>query len=46
MAREAALVASKGEPKGGAAAAQAPRFSTHARRHAGHQVFQPSGRFF
>ena len=44
--REVAFAASKGEPKGGAAALGAPRFSTRAKRHSGHQVFQPSGRFY
>ncbi len=45
--REVRLAASKGEPKGSAEARCAPRFAGgSAKRHAGHQVFQPSGRFY
>ena len=45
--REVRLAASKGEPKGNAEARCAPRFAGgSAKRHAGHQVFQPSGRFY
>jgi len=45
--REVRLTASKGSPKGSAEARCAPRFGGGgAKRHAGHQVFQPSGRFY
>lgn len=45
--REVLLAASKGSPKGSAEARCAPRFGGGgAKRHAGHQVFQPSGRFY
>ena len=45
--REVRLAASKGEPKGSVEARCAPRFAGGcAKRHAGHQVFQPSGRFY
>lgn len=45
--REVRLAASKGSPKGSAEARCAPRFvGNSAKRHAGHQVFQPSGRFY
>ena len=45
--REVRLAASKGEPKGSAEARCAPRCAgSSAKRHAGHQVFQPSGRFY
>ncbi|CAL8469769.1 g9311 [Coccomyxa elongata] len=43
--REVLLAATKGEPKG-SGGARSPRFSNRAKRHVGHQVFQPSGRFF
>jgi hypothetical protein len=43
--REVRLTATKGEPKG-SGGDRSPRFSTSAKRRAGHQVFQPSGRFF
>lgn len=45
--QEVRVAASKGEPKGSAEARCAPRFAGgSAKRHAGHQVFQPSGRFY
>ena len=45
--REVALAASKGSPKGSIEARCVPRSGGNsAKRHAGHQVFQPSGRFF
>ena len=45
--REVRLAANKGEPKGSVEARCAPRLpGGSAKRHAGHQVFQPSGRFY